>query len=96
MDIFKNRYIITQNEPTVTNPAMSTVNITNPAQLMIQIPPFMPSFFKGSRRPSSSTVATGSVLGTDYSQHECALARRELKELVQIVTHCDAERCRIL
>ena len=44
MDNFNNGNINAQNEPTLTNPTMPTVNITNPAPLMIMIPPFMPSF----------------------------------------------------
>ena len=44
LDNFSNRYINTQYGPTITNPNMPTVNFTNPAPLMIQIPPIMPNF----------------------------------------------------
>ena len=44
MDNFNNKYIDTQNEPTITNPTMPTVKITDTAPLMLHIPPIMPNF----------------------------------------------------
>ena len=96
-DNFNSGYTSTQIGPPITNPIMPKVNIDNPAPMMIQIPPICPV----SQR--SKVVIQFSQCHSHSKCFQCRLpvvpmysCYLQMKGHIQVVTHRDAEHCRML
>ena len=90
---FNNEYTSTQIGLQITNPIMPTVNISNPATMMIQIPPIMPSFAAvQSGHPVQPMPQPQQVTSMQTSTNDqCALVTLKRKGPIQVVTHRHAD-----